>query len=104
MVLDLQDATHTLAEQISQSHIRLLGSSAAPLQLPSDDDDSQSENGSDSGFESNSEDEDDNAEHDDERPVASGSGGGDRGRTTPRQLRSMRGLSTHDVDRKEDVA
>ncbi|KAF8595216.1 DUF663-domain-containing protein [Ceratobasidium sp. AG-I] len=100
MVLDLQDATHTLAEQLSQSHIRLLGSSAAPLQLPSDDEDSQSEDGSDSGFESNSDAEDDG----DERPVASGSGGGDRGRTTRRQPRSMHGLSTQDIERKEDVA
>ncbi|KAG8769226.1 Glycoside hydrolase 2 (Mannanase, beta-galactosidase), partial [Serendipita sp. 397] len=53
MVLDLQDATTTLAESVSRSQIRLLGSSSQPLAItPGDEDvdsdpsDTESEGGS----------------------------------------------------------
>jgi ribosome biogenesis protein BMS1 len=97
MVMDLQDVTHTLADKLSQSHIRLFGSSATPLQVT----------GLDPAVESDDEDEDDEGDWSEEGeddgvvdsdaesesgPLASGSG--DRGRTTPRNPRSVNRLPT----------
>ncbi|KDN41634.1 hypothetical protein RSAG8_07312, partial [Rhizoctonia solani AG-8 WAC10335] len=42
MVMDLQDVTHTLADKLSQSHIRLLGTSTAPLEIVGEDEDEES--------------------------------------------------------------
>ncbi|KAG8720700.1 Glycoside hydrolase 2 (Mannanase, beta-galactosidase) [Ceratobasidium sp. 394] len=89
MVMGLQDVTHTLAEKLSQSRIRLFGTSSASLQVAEpvsgesdqEEDDVDSEGDEDDGsddFESESE----------SGSVASGSSlGGDRGRTALRQPR-----------------
>jgi ribosome biogenesis protein BMS1 len=98
MVMDLQDVTHTLADKLSQSHIRLFGSSAAPLQVIDLDNavESGDEDSQDEGDWSEEDEEDGVLDSDAESesgPLTSGSRSvGDRGRTTPRNPRSVNRL------------
>ncbi|KAG9122129.1 Glycoside hydrolase 2 (Mannanase, beta-galactosidase), partial [Ceratobasidium sp. 392] len=96
MVMDLQDVTHTLAEKLSQSHIRLLGTSKASLQVEKPTPDAESdEDGDESGEDEDDSDTDlDDSDTESEAgSVASGSGLGNRGRTAPRQPRFPSGPS-----------
>lgn len=61
MVMDLQDATTTLAESVAKSQIRLLGTSSHPLVVTAGDEES-SDNGSDKESDSQSEDENEDTE------------------------------------------
>ncbi|CAE6446122.1 unnamed protein product [Rhizoctonia solani] len=96
MVMDLQDVTHTLADKLSQSHIRLLGTSTAPLEITgesededdwADDDNEDEEVNEDEGVNDSDAEEEDDGSEDDE--VGTGDFG-DRGRTAPRQPRSLK--------------
>ncbi|KAB5589317.1 Ribosome biogenesis protein bms1 [Ceratobasidium theobromae] len=95
MVMGLQDVTHTLADQLSQSHIRLFGTSTAPLQVGDDEDEDGpwSDYDQESGAEHSEDESSVSGDETDSIPV--GSGSGDRGRTTPRQPRSVNQLSAH---------
>ncbi|KAF8725341.1 U3 snoRNA binding, partial [Rhizoctonia solani] len=92
MVMDLQDITHTLADKLSQSHIRLLGTSTAPLEVTENDEeegDWSDDDGSDDDDEADdSEVEDDSDDSQDDEIVDKGDLG-DHGRTAPRQPRSL---------------
>ncbi|KZW01504.1 DUF663-domain-containing protein [Exidia glandulosa HHB12029] len=105
MVMDLQDVTSSLADGISRSHIQLLGTSSAPLQV--DPDDSEGEEDGDSGSASGSQSEDDDAGSDDEDlsdVEADQEATGDRGRTSMRlHARAARGQSSHDAKQRADV-
>ena len=99
MVMDLQDVTSTLADNISKSHIRLLGTSTAPLTFSSNDiaDESGSEeedddNLSEGDFDSDS-DEDEGSELEGEDADEDNIAGPSTGRPFTRQNhRSVRGL------------
>ncbi|CAG7853540.1 Ribosome biogenesis protein bms1 [Serendipita indica DSM 11827] len=82
MVLDLQDATTTLADSVSQSQIRLLGTSSHPLVVAPSDDEDDSE-GSDNSEEDSEVSDEDSEEGDaeEEYPVV----GDGSGRSTARQ-------------------
>ncbi|KAG8751188.1 Glycoside hydrolase 2 (Mannanase, beta-galactosidase), partial [Ceratobasidium sp. 428] len=91
MVMDLQDVTHTLAEKLSKSHIRLLGTSTASLKVDEPHSDVESDESDADDDENEKEDldgdlDDSDAESNDSISSRSGSGG-DRGRTTPRRPR-----------------
>ncbi|CAE7070019.1 unnamed protein product [Rhizoctonia solani] len=104
MVMDLQDVTHTLADKLSQSHIRLLGTSTAPLAIAGEDEDEDEDGWSDDESEAAeySDEDDDPGNSGDDQELEDGNLG-DRGRTTPRQPRSLNHLPTslksaHDVE------
>jgi ribosome biogenesis protein BMS1 len=61
MVMDLQDATTTLADSVAKSQIRLLGTSSHPLVVTPGDDD-QDESGSEDESDSQFDEDDDDAE------------------------------------------
>ncbi|QRV77376.1 40S ribosome biogenesis protein Tsr1 and BMS1 C-terminal [Ceratobasidium sp. AG-Ba] len=105
MVMDLQDATSTLAEKLSQSHIRLFDNSSALLKV--DDTELDSEKNSDYDESENETDQEDSeneegellGESDRESDVDSAALGstskGDRGRTVPRNPRLPSELPSH---------
>ncbi|CAE6498571.1 unnamed protein product [Rhizoctonia solani] len=90
MVMDLQDVTHTLADKLSQSHIRLLGTSTAPLEIGGGDE--AEEDWSDDDEEPNNSEDDDGPDSSEEDKFAEEGNSGDRGRTAPRQPRSLNNL------------
>ncbi|CAE6463858.1 unnamed protein product [Rhizoctonia solani] len=108
MVMDLQDVTHTLADKLSHSHIRLLGTSTAPLEITAEDEDEDEEGWSDNDDEepNHSDDDEESDNSGDDKLVEDGSSG-DHGRTTPRQPRPLNKLpasasrSMHDIEYAE---
>ncbi|CEL56935.1 Ribosome biogenesis protein bms1 OS=Schizosaccharomyces pombe (strain 972 / ATCC 24843) GN=bms1 PE=1 SV=2 [Rhizoctonia solani AG-1 IB] len=89
MVMDLQDVTHTLADKLSQSHIRLLGTSTAPLEIAGEDEEDWADDDEDEEEETNdseADEEDDVSEGDEEMDAGDI---GDRGRTAPRRPQSL---------------
>jgi ribosome biogenesis protein BMS1 len=102
MVLDLQDAATTLADSVSQSHIRLLGTSSNPLVIAENDKASESDEETDDSMNSNSEDETDisvSGEIEDEIKHFTGDGSGRLTRRVP--LRSLQ--STQSISHEDDV-
>ncbi|KAJ1303127.1 hypothetical protein OPQ81_011327 [Rhizoctonia solani] len=108
MVMDLQDVTHTLADKLSQSHIRLLGTSTAPLEIGDrDEDEDEGDWSDDDNEEAEHSDEDEASDSSEDDGAAEGEDVRDRGRTTPRQPRSLNNLpglsskSMHDIEYAE---
>ncbi|KAG8737832.1 Glycoside hydrolase 2 (Mannanase, beta-galactosidase) [Ceratobasidium sp. 414] len=110
MVMDLQDVTHTLAEKLSQSHIRLFGTSNTALKVadpPSNSGSGEEDEEGDMGGEEDSDEDDSSGDSEagsESGSATSGSGlGGDRGRTTPRQPRLPSGPSKTGAETPGDV-
>ncbi|KAG8904797.1 Glycoside hydrolase 2 (Mannanase, beta-galactosidase) [Tulasnella sp. 403] len=113
MVMDLQDARDTIADNIQRSEIRLLGSSKTPLTVgtsTANDDEDASDDGdeslSDESEESQAEDESDEEEdEEDEREAGNAIAGPSTGRTTQRQSqRSVEGLKSMPIIGRDEVA
>ncbi|KAG9102106.1 Glycoside hydrolase 2 (Mannanase, beta-galactosidase) [Ceratobasidium sp. 370] len=109
MVMDLQDVTHTLAEKLSRSRIRLFGTSSASLKVAEPPSDAELDESDEEEDEVDREEDEDESlggsEADSESgSVASGSDfGGDRGRTTLRQPRLPNGPPKTVAERSGDV-
>ncbi|PVF98480.1 DUF663-domain-containing protein [Serendipita vermifera] len=105
MVLDLQDAPTTLADSVSQSHIRLLGTSSNPLVIGEEDEANDSDEESEGSLVSTSDDDGEEIDQSDledpeneKRPFL-GDGSGRSARRIP--LRSLQ--SAHSGSREKDI-
>ncbi|KAG9007149.1 Glycoside hydrolase 2 (Mannanase, beta-galactosidase) [Tulasnella sp. JGI-2019a] len=119
MVMDLQDVTTTIEDNIAKSQIRLLGSSKAPIVIPDEQgnengDDMESIDGDEEGSEMSDDDNDDEGEDDEDgaedeqdeqeidRPNEAGPSTGRKSHRQPH--RSVRGLVSTPVVGSADVA
>ncbi|CAE6363390.1 unnamed protein product [Rhizoctonia solani] len=95
MVMNLQDVTHTLADKLSRSHIRLLGTSTAPLEISARDEDEDEEGWSDDdGEETDRSDDSEESDYSGDDELVEDGDLADHGRTKPRQPRSLNNLPT----------
>ncbi|KAH7337205.1 hypothetical protein B0J17DRAFT_600178 [Rhizoctonia solani] len=100
MVMDLQDVAHTLADKLSQSHIRLLGTSTAPLEITGEDEEGWSD---EDGEGTDHSDDDEGSDNSGDDEIVEEGNSGDRGRTTPRQPRSLNDLPTSTSKSVDDI-